>query len=668
MLKRYVAPMIIFIISMIGIVVADNLLVLFLFWELTSLSSFFLIGLERERQTARHSAQMALLVTGAGGLCLLVGSLILGHLAGTYEISQILERAAEFRDHPMLLSVFLLFALAAFTKSAQFPFHFWLPNAMAAPAPVSAYLHSATMVKAGIYLLARFFPLFASLDEWSPLLIGAGGITFIWGAWVAVHKNDLKALLANSTISALGLIFVCLGLGTSEALNAGLVFLVAHALYKAPLFLWAGVVEKKLGTRDLRELAGLGWQVPGLAAIAGLATLSMAGVPPFFGFVSKELIYTASLEHNVLLAILFLGAALTVTAAVRLGYLPFWKPSEVTTKVQQRPGVALLWVPMVLATAGFLLAAFTSTFGEVMIDPALLAMGSANSASGLFLWHGLTPVLGLSFLTLVFGFLIARYHSAVETFGTRHFFEGDAIYERSLRATLRLGRGLTAITQTGSLSYYLSFTAITLLVSLIVAGQWTEALRFDLFSSTSERLNPYQASSELLGIFLCILICGFALLATMARQGLTSVLAMGGIGFAIAVFYGFFGAPDLALTQFSVECLALLLMVLVLPSMPPFQRWTKEWVRHFHLLASVIFGAVFSIFVLVGFLKGHDSHLTPFFGDHSWVVAKGRNVVNVILVDFRGLDTMGEITVLVIAALGIVVLLGGFKKAKKEDT
>lgn len=658
--QRYWVPMFVFIFAMVGAVTADNLLFLFLFWELTSLSSFFLIGMDRERPSARHSAQMALIVTGAGGLCLLAGSLLLGQAAGTYEISQILLRSDELRGHAWMDAIFVLFALGAFTKSAQFPFHFWLPNAMAAPAPVSAYLHSATMVKLGVYLLARFYPLFSALPLWSWLLIGCGGITFVWGAWVALHKTDLKTSLANTTVSGLGLLVLCLGVGTPVALIAGLVFLVTHAFYKAPLFLMTGVIEKKLGTRDLRELQNLGFKIPALTIGVCLAAASMAGFPPWIGFVAKEVLLDAAWNANAfVLAAALLGSVLTIATAFRIGYKPFWGSGAAAVDLKVAPKYNFLpTVPLVFALVGTLSGLFVGRLGEIWIDPALVAMGSARTLSDLSLWHGWNMAVFLGIGSWIFGFLIYRYHPMIETFGSRHFFEGDGAYEFLLRGTLGLGARLTQSLQNGSLPFYLSVT-IAATVSMGILSFWVSPLDF---SGQSTDWTQGIDATQVWGILLCLLMMAMATLSLVTTYALTAILGMGGVGFSVAVFFGFFGAPDLALTQFSVECLALLLFVLLLPSMPAFSAKNFHWRRRVQSLICLVAGLTIFITVWAGLIKGSQSRLTPYFAQNSWLEAHGRNVVNVILVDFRGLDTMGEITVLVIAALGVAVLVGGRRK------
>lgn len=659
MWRRYRGPMLLFTLAMVGAVTADNLLTLFLFWELTSLSSFFLIGLERERVSARYSAQMALIVTGAGGLCLLAGILMLGNIAGHFEVSRLLDGAAQLRDHPWLPAIFALFAVGALTKSAQFPFHFWLPNAMAAPAPVSAYLHSATMVKLGIYLLFRFYPLFGSLDLWPMILLTSGGITFAWGAWVALHKTDLKTLLANTTVSGLGLLVMSLGIGTSGALAAGLVFLVAHALYKAPMFLLTGVIEKKLGTRDLRELHHLAFRIPGLTIGMIIAAGSMAGLPPWIGFVAKELVLENALRGDYLvLMAAFWGSVFTIATAFRLAHAPFWggPAREETRPVPTGGALKLTAIPMALAFLGLALGTAISWVGSDLIDPALAAVGAPVTASSLSLWHGFTPVLGVGAVSWLVGAIIYRYHPIIETFGSRAYFDGDGVYEWLLRTTVKGGGRITQLLQNGSLPFYLIVNLLAFIAAGYLAYWCAPSLSLELLSANGVSPAMFDVH-QIWGILLCVLMMGMAALSLTTRFALTAVLAMGGVGFSVAVFFGFFGAPDLALTQFAVECLALLLFVLVLPSMPPFRPMGSSLYRRVQSMISVAAGFMIFLAVWIGLIKGNESGLSGFFGEKSWLEAHGRNVVNVILVDFRGLDTMGEITVLVIAALGVAILV-----------
>lgn len=659
--RRYKLPMLVFTATMVGVVTADNLLSLFLFWELTSLSSFFLIGLERERITARASAQMALIVTGAGGLCLLGGILLLAKVAGSFEISQILANSSQLVDHPWMPVIFILFAIGALTKSAQFPFHFWLPNAMAAPAPVSAYLHSATMVKLGIFLLLRFHPAFGSLALWYWILTVCGGITFVWGSWVALHKTDLKTLLANTTISGLGFIVMCIGIGTPMALSAALVFLVAHALYKAPLFLLVGLIEKKIGTRDLRELHKLGFRLPILTIAMALAAGSMAGLPPWLGFVAKELLFGVALPSGPwILACTFSGSVLTIATAFRLAHAPFWghrDVAEVERPLHKSGSLSLGMVPLVFALTGLALGLFAPLVGETLIDPALAAIGAADSLSSLSLWHGVNAALVLGMGSWIVGLLIYRFRSHIESFGSRAFFDGDGAYDFTMRSILSFGARLTTLLQNGSLPFYLMVNLLCLIATGYMAYWLATRDSLDLILRTAT--GPVQIDfQQVWGILLCFLMMGMAALTLTTRYALTAVLAMGGVGFSIAIFFGFFGAPDLALTQLAVECLGLLLFALILPSMPPFHRVTSSVYRRSQTFVSVMAGFMIFVVVWISLLKGNQSELTPFFAQNSWLAAHGRNVVNVILVDFRGLDTMGEVTVLVIAALGIARLAG----------
>jgi len=667
-LSRYCGPMLLFTASMVGVVLADDLISLFVFWELTSISSFMLIGLDRESASARWSALQALLITGGGGLALLAGVLLLRQVTGSFSITEISAQSDLVQQSPMYLAILILFCLGAFTKSAQFPFHFWLPGAMAAPAPVSAYLHSATMVKAGVYLLMRMHASLGGTAAWIWLVATAGAVTFFWGAYLAFRSFDLKSVLANTTVSALGLLVMVTGVGTPMAFKGGVVFLLVHALYKAPLFLTTGTLEKAFASRHLLALRGLGRSLWQARLTVFLAALSMAGLPPMLGFISKELIYESGLLAESgrywLLGCSLLANAMTFAIATKIFVVPF-----VTRPVQAPPhkdvikkklNWGLLWPPLILSSLGLLLGVMPQLVSVHLLTPALLAILGQEIVVKLALWHGLNVALAVSVLTVLIGaalfFLRLRF---IEKEHGLDFSNGAALpadpapwaasaFKSFFDSTLAFGRTMTGFLQNGQMSWYL-----ILLIS-VTTTLTTFALR-------GLKPNLAVGSVSLLDAAIVLIMVSTAIFAALSRNYLSAVIALGGTGYSVALLFVSYGAPDLALTQFAVESLSILFFILVLPYLPK-QPLTKAKMLAARLsetakiLLSVSFGLVTMLVAWWSMSAPIGSRLTPFFAEASYLQALGRNVVNVILVDFRALDTMGEITVLLLAALGVLVI------------
>jgi multicomponent Na+:H+ antiporter subunit A len=644
--------------SMLGVVSADHLVLLFIFWELTSISSYLLIGYYHNEAKSRAAALQALLVTGAGGLCLLAGVILLGRMAGTFLISELLAMdAAALVAQPGFTTVLILILLGAFTKSAQFPFHFWLPNAMAAPAPVSAYLHSATMVKAGVFLLARLFPLLSASPLWFPIVAPVGAVTMIMGVVMALGQNDLKKILAYTTVGVLGTLTMLLGIGTDLAVKAAMAYLLAHAIYKAALFMTSGTIDHETGTRDPDLLGGLRRAMPFTAAAALVGGLSMAGVPLLLGFVSKEYFYKALLDAEgagVLWEVLGVSASVVmVAAAITAGIKPFWGTLLPTPK---RPHEApwTMWLgPVLLGVAGIKTGLFPSYAGAGLVGPAAAAvLGDGGFVADLKLWHGWTTALGLSALTVLLGLalyaLLPRIRAARGIFAGLARLGPERGYDNLLAGLLAFARWQTSVLQNGYLRNYILtvilFTVVLvgwMLPGVVPSPDWDTMVRPNVLTVT-----------------VCLLIMAGAIFACLTSSRFTAILALGVVGVGIAMLYFMFSAPDLAMTQVLVETLTLVLFVLAFYRLPVFGNYSKRSTKIRDALLAAVFGTVMAMVVLVEqSSRAADNAVSRFMGENSLTLANGRNVVNVILVDFRALDTLGEITVLAIAALGVFAMM-----------
>jgi multicomponent Na+:H+ antiporter subunit A len=656
-LGRFYGWLLTFMAAMLGVALADNLLLLFVFWELTSLSSYALIGFEHEREEARAAALQALLITGGGGLALMAGVVLLGLAGGSLNVSALIAGRDRVIASPLYGPALGLILVGAFTKSAQFPFHFWLPNAMEAPTPVSAYLHSATMVKAGVYLLARLRPALGETDPWVYAVGGVGTLTMLIGGYLALAQIDLKRILAYSTVSALGMLTMLIGLGSPPALKAAVVLLLAHALYKGALFLVAGAVDHETGTRDVTRLGGLRRAMPITAAAAGLAALSMAGLPPFFGYISKELTYEAELGHGVFMAAAAFAASLFfVFVAGVVGIGPFWGARRETPH-HPHEGPPSLWLgPVILAGLSAFLGLWPGVVRDLLINPAASAVIGQAVEVDLTLWHGLTTAFGLSVMTLLAGaWLYSRRREVRRLAGQLAAPWGpSSLYTAALDGLNTLARGQTAILQSGYLRYYL---LTILLVTVGLAG-------FTLLGGTGGAGALARLLRQSVGFeahFYELALAGLIVIATVAvtlsRSSLGAVVALGIVGYGVALIFLLFGAPDLAMTQFLVESLTVILFVLAFYHLPEFSRFSPTRERAFDAVVALIAGGLMTALVLVAVgIQLHPS-IATYFVETTLPLAHGRNIVNVILVDFRALDTLGEITVLGIAAVGVYALL-----------
>jgi multicomponent Na+:H+ antiporter subunit A len=650
-LGRLYILLLVFLASMLGIVVSDNLILLFVFWELTSISSYLLIGFNHDRPAARKAALQALLITGGGGLALLAGALLLAQAGGSYEISTLLGRGDQVRAHALYPAALALILLGAFTKSAQAPFHFWLPAAMEAPTPVSAYLHSSTMVKAGVFLLARLAPIIGGTAAWAMSLTAVGAITMTMAAWLAFRHRELKRLLAYSTVSALGVMTMLIGLDTEPAAVAAVVFLMAHGLYKGALFLVAGAIDHETGERDIRRLGGLRRAMPFTAAAGILAALSMAGIPPLVGFVGKELALEAArgttFAGGVVFGLVVLTGALLVAASAMVAS-PFFgaRPASIG-KVHE--GAPALWLgALLLAVLGLVSAVFPQWITTPTLAGAASAVRGAPVELTIHLWHGWTLALAASGAALAAGIAMFRWRDALrETWGRLPApATPTGWYEASLDGLSWVAAIQTRALQSGYLRYYL---AVTIGVAALLVGE-TLVFRHGVWPEMAwVDIHVHEAGiAALMGLA--------ALGAVRARSRFGAVAALGSVGFSIALIFAMFGAPDLAMTQFLVEALTVILLVLVLYNMPAGRKF-HGGVRWRDLGLALSAGVVMTALVLAVSAPGGAEPVSGYFVEHSLPDAHGRNVVNVILVDFRAIDTLGEISVLGIAAIGVFALL-----------
>jgi len=640
--------------AMTGIVLSDNILLLLVFWELTSLSSFLLIGYWKHLPEGRQGARMALAVTGGGGLAMIAGMLILGHIAGSYDLTVILQSGEAIRASDWYLPALLLILLGAFTKSAQFPFQFWLPHAMAAPTPVSAYLHSATMVKAGIFLMARLWPVLAGTPEWFWIVTSAGLITMVLGAVIGLFKDDLKALLAFSTVSHLGLITMLLGFGTKAAATVAVFHIVNHASFKAALFMAAGIVDHEAHTRNIKRLGGLRHLMPITFAITTIAGLSMAGLPPFNGFLSKEMMLeeAAHTAPWVIPALVLLGATFSVAYSFRLISHTFLGPKRNDyPHLPHDPGFGLWGAPAFLAALVVLIGLMPMTFAGWIVEAAASAVTASPVTAKIYHWHGLhSPALWMSLAAVGGGLVLLALHGGLDRlWQATPRPEGKRIFDALMGLLTRLAGGVTKRLHGGALGQYLALATITILgVSLYAFFSGTHAPG----TRALQPIEPVMAAGWL------ALMAASLGIAVLHRQRLLTLVLIGVVGLMVSVGFAYLSAPDLALTQISVEVATVILMLLALNFLPkttPAVSSTARKTRDWAIAGAAGVGVAALIYALMtrdfAFPTIADYHLA-----NSKTLGGGTNVVNVILVDFRGYDTFGEITVLGIAAILIFAL------------
>ena len=660
---RFTLFLVSFMLAMLGLVLADNLVALFVFWELTTITSFLLIGYSHESATARRAALQGLLVTGVGALAMLAGFVVLGQAAGTFSLREMLAAPETFAAHPHYTAVVVLVLLGAFTKSAQFPFHFWLPNAMAAPTPVSAYLHSATMVKAGVFLLARLTPLLGGTELWMVTLTAVGGVTAVYSAFVSLGKSDLKQVLAYTTVMALGVCVMFLGTWSaagqgvpSRGVLAALAFLVAHALYKAALFMVAGTIDKATGTRDLTGLGGLRKAMPVTFAAAVAASVSMAGVPPSVGFVGKELLYTAGLAPAAAAYLpwaVLLAAAPIATVAMVLAVKPFCGPLPEYGK-PPREGRWQLWCgPVVLAALGLYWGLSPEFPFMSLLVPAATAVTGQPLPLDPAPWHSTGEALALTLVTLAVALLAfwqrAAVTRALAACGRLVPLRADGAYDAAMNGIAAFAAWQTRRLQSGVQRHYLLIVFATLGLSL-AATLWIK------------NVVPWPVRLEevtYLDWSLAALVAAASGVIILSRSRLLGILALGVVGITTALIFLIFGAEDVAMTQFVVETLVTVIVAVVLLKLPDFRNEVLPTgpKRLRNAIVAVTVGVSVTVVLLAVTASPPQTELREYFERNAVPGGHGRNIVNVILVDFRALDTLGEISVLAIAGAAVFALL-----------
>ncbi len=706
---RFFGYLLAFMASMLGVVLSDDIMSLFIFWELTSITSYLLIGFDHHKEDSRRSALQALLVTGLGGMALLAGLLLLGLEGGTWRLSELIADPTGIQESTLYTPALCLILLGCFTKSAIFPFHFWLPGAMAAPTPVSAYLHSSTMVKAGVFLLARLQPAMGGTPQWEWALIGFGGFTMLAAIFLASRQTIFKRLLAYSTVSSLATMVMLIGMGEAGA-HAAVAYLFCHALFKGALFMLAGIADHETGVKDVEQLGGLRKYMPISAGASLLAAISMAGAPPMVGFAAKELMIYASFDSPIMPAVVVaatvLGGVLMVMVAWTVGIRPYFGTKawdEETNPLPKKPHEApasLLAGPVLLGTLGVVAAFMPGLFGDPIvnaardavappaaiyspqssIEPAIVLVADApagdaslagdhagdrgggygdskKSGKGLGVVYYLTHpsiVLALSLLAVVLGtglyFVRDKWRSitaplmyAAEPIGPQ------ANYSRIMKGVTTTAAWQTKLLQNGSLSSYVR-TILLAAIGLGVAGIIRTGRDFFTLPEETAPVGVFETVLALLSM------CG-AIAATRMKSRLAAVVSMGITGLLLAVVFLIYGQPDVAMTQFAVETLTAVILVLVVWHLPAFSKYTTSVRRFWDYVVAIAFGAMMTAFTLIAVDEQFAAPISQYFAQESYTGGKGKNIVNVILVDFRGFDTLGEIVVLGMAAIGVYTLL-----------
>ncbi|MCD7035739.1 Na+/H+ antiporter subunit A [Metabacillus sp. GX 13764] len=679
--------------SMLGVVLSDNMVVLYTFWELTSISSFLLIGYWHHRKESTYGAQKSMIITVFGGLCMLGGMILLYLITNTFSIRETILQADHILQHPFMLPALILFLLGAFTKSAQFPFYIWLPDAMEAPTPVSAYLHSATMVKAGIYLVARFTPVFGPAPEWFWIVTLAGLFTMFWASFHAIRQTDLKGILAFSTVSQLGLVMSLIGAGSLAfqfdsieknvsivAITAAIFHLFNHATFKGSLFMAAGIVDHETGTRDIRRLGGLMSIMPITFTVSLFGAFSMAGLPPFNGFLSKEMFFSGMLSllelntfHLETWAILFpvlawVGSIFTFLYSVLIVFKTFGGKLQLE-KLPKRPHEApfgMLVPPVILAVMVLLIGLFPGLVAKSIIEPAAASIYPAlYDFHGEFpvhisIWHGFTIELLLTAGVIVLGIagyiFLPKWKAVYQLFPYK--LSLNAAYNNLFKMTGRASRNITRSYMTGYLRDYLAYLFVFFI--LLAGGVMAYKGAFSFHPAESAPIGIYEV------ILAAVMIAG-SVTIVFSRSRLTAIIALGAVGYTVSLFFIFFRAPDLALTQLIIETVSVALFLLCFYHLPKLQKQERPpGLKIRNLLIAFGVGAIVTIIALSANSQRAGETISEYFLKNSYKLAGGKNVVNVILVDFRGFDTMFEITVLGIAALGIFSMVK-LRKSKEGE-
>ncbi|KXS51792.1 MAG: multicomponent K+:H+ antiporter subunit A, partial [Marinobacter sp. T13-3] len=645
--------------SMLGIVLSGNLLLMMIFWELTSLTSFLLISFWNHKQDARRGARMALAVTGGGGLALLAGILIIGNIVGSFELDAVLAAGDQIKAHAMYPVALTLVLLGAFTKSAQFPFHFWLPHAMQAPTPVSAYLHSATMVKAGVFLMARLYPALAGTEQWFYMVSFTGMATLLLGAYVAMFKHDLKGLLAHSTVSHLGLITLLLGMGTKLAAVAAIFHVINHATFKASLFMAAGIIDHETGTRDMRRINGLWRFMPHTATLAMVAAASMAGVPLLNGFLSKEMFFAESLHVNLPAFLTWLPPTVATLAGIfavaysaRFIHDVFFNGSPVNLPVYPpHEPPRYMKIPVEILVFACLMVGMFPAFsvGPLLYAASYATLDGQVPEYHLTILHGINLPLMMSIGAFIGGLVMySQRHKLFALHARFREIDEKAIFDKVVSQLADLAHRFTGSIENGSLQRY----SMLLIVS-VIAVAIVPILSLGVFVGESG-LSPVDWPT---GIGAAILIVSALATAFAHRERFIALVLLSVVGLMVALGFARFSAPDLAMTQLSVEVVTIVLLMLALYYMPSWTpRESLAGRRTRDVILAVVAGVGMTLITLA-MLTQPFSSISDFFLENSKTGGGGTNVVNVILVDFRGFDTLGEITVLAIAALGIYAML-----------
>ncbi|MBJ9984132.1 monovalent cation/H+ antiporter subunit A [Acinetobacter sp. S40] len=666
--KLYMLLMV-FMTAMLGISLSNNLILLLVFWELTSISSFLLVGYWSHYEAAQRGSRMALTITGMGGLAMLGGFILIGQMTGTYQIDQLVNMKDTIQSHALFVPALLLILLGAFTKSAQFPFHFWLPNAMAAPTPVSAYLHSATMVKAGIFLLARLAPIFVGAALYHNIVTFVGLFTLCMAAFFAIFKEDLKGLLAYSTISHLGLIVCLLGIGSPLAVAAAIFHIINHATFKAALFMIAGIVDHETGTRDLRKLSGIWQLLPFTATLTMITAASMAGVPLTNGFISKEMFFTelvSSLNGGVLIfsvIVATLAGIFAVSYSIRMVHGVFFDGvvgDKVPNKNAHEPNFGMRLPATLLAILCILVGIIPALLVENIVNSATRASLAIPEFVGVHLaiWHGVNLPLIMSIIALIGGALF--YFALAKNGRIRRIdldpylgnLQGKILFDKFLKYLLLGSRSIKRRTETGSLQLYL-FLIVIFSVAIVAVPLFNQGL-----NTGSRELTHAPMIAIVLWL---ILFCACWMMLWFHHERIKAVLISGAIGLVVTMIFIGFSAPDLALTQITVDVVTTVLLLMslsLLPQLTPYE--SKRSRRWRDAMIAIIGGLGIGWIAWLILTRDHNS-LSWFFMQQSLPLGGGSNVVNVILVDFRGFDTFGEITVLGIAAIGALCLMDGMR-------
>lgn len=666
MINRFYAYLLLFMVSMVGLVLSANAITLFIFWEMTSFSSYLLIGYYHADRSNRDAARKALLVTGLGGLAMMAGFVLLGFVSDTYMINEWIANKTLIQEYPGVVWAVVLILIGAFTKSAQFPFHFWLPAAMKAPTPVSAYLHSATMVKAGVYLIFRFNPVFDGLELWSYLIFGVGAVTASLGSLAAFRADDLKEMLAYTTIGALGIFFMMTGVGSSLAIQGAMVYLAAHALYKGSLFMIAGTLNHSCGTRKLSELSGLSVRMPFTAFATILAVLSMAGIIPFLGFLGKEVMVNAALNsQQMVLAVTVLVVSGVIFTAIGLKIMDRVFISNWKNTGPKRIGEAsflFYFAPLLLTSLGLLFGLSASSMTSGMLKEAASAIHSGSPDMHLKLWHGFNLPLLISVITWLFGglvFWVDKKRSKILMLvidPTKILLQSfERLYDWLLEALMHVATTTTRFLQNGYLRNYISVYIAVLTGLILIFLSYAGHLPAVDIEEDFKQLKIYEVTA-------LVLIATVISFIFMTRSRLTIIASIGIAGYAIAFLYTVFSAPDVAITQFLAETLGLILLAVIIPKLPKLKA-SDIHVKWKYTAVSISFGLVMAVMTFIGLSYESSSTLKGYFMEQAGPLGHGDNVVNVILVDFRALDTLGEISVLVITMIGIYSFMKYGKKS-----